>query len=291
MSSLDLNELNNIIEGYTRPVDTKAREAARTGVPSLDLNLGGGLPTGITEIFGSDSSGKTALVGQIAAHNQRAGRQVAWVASEKIDPSYLDRLGVIRKYLPIIPATDVSEFLRAFDRAVVVLDSLTAVRLPDVVDWNAFVYEYLLGLRRGIRPGQCVIATSQIRAKRSVVPTRRFSGTESANRYTSDLFACRLELSREQVDTFGYTQIVKIESNILASPSRYLKFKVTKGYGINRAYDLIYTAHSLGVLERRGSSYYFGDQRIGVGVESAAMAVSGCRELESEIVQRVLSRA
>src|SRR5687768_17304115 len=72
-------------------------DAIPTGSIALDLALGvGGIPRGrITEIYGTESSGKTTISLQIIAESQKQGGVCAFVDAEHaLDPEYAANLGV-----------------------------------------------------------------------------------------------------------------------------------------------------------------------------------------------------
>jgi RecA/RadA recombinase len=132
--------------------------AARTGLLPLDATLGGGLPTGITEITGGPSTGKTALAGQIIAHNQRAGKVVGIVAAERIDPDYFYNLGITLEYLPVLPIWEIIPFLKTFKNSLVVVDSLSALQ-PDIdsdENWNEHALNLLTQINNALRPKGCL---------------------------------------------------------------------------------------------------------------------------------------
>lgn len=291
MTKLNLDELNAIIEGYQRPIKRAGPGmlGARTGIASLDMNLGGGLPNGLTEIYGEPSVGKTTLAGQIVAFNQLLGRQVAWVVADQVDVPYLKALGVQRKYLPLITTEEVEDFLSSFGRAIVVIDSLTSVRRGRD-DWNEWVFDYLQHLQGVMRQGQVIVAVGHVRSRLSAHPGKAFAGgVESAHRNFTDLFTCRLELSRRDVGTEEYKLVVRIVANILQSPSRYLEVSVKKGCGINVIHDLVHTGVSVGVLEKRGSYLYFRGEPLGRGINSAGYTLSKCPEVMEQLLREVVS--
>src|SRR6202451_3998045 len=72
-------------------------DAISTGSIALDMALGvGGIPRGrITEIYGTESSGKTTIALQCIAQAQKKGGVCAYVDVEHaIDPEYARKLGV-----------------------------------------------------------------------------------------------------------------------------------------------------------------------------------------------------
>ena len=73
-------------------MDTSAKvDGISTGSLSLDMALGtGGIPRGrITEVFGTESSGKSTLAYHVMASSQKAGGTVAYIDAEHaLDPYY-----------------------------------------------------------------------------------------------------------------------------------------------------------------------------------------------------------
>ncbi|HUW44174.1 MAG TPA: recombinase RecA, partial [Dehalococcoidia bacterium] len=114
-----------------------AGDAISTGALALDLALGiGGIPKGrVTEIFGSEASGKTTLAQHIIAEAQKAGGIAAYIDAEHaLDPSYAANCGVnLRDLLISQPDTgeqalEITETLvRSGAVDVVVIDSVAAL--------------------------------------------------------------------------------------------------------------------------------------------------------------------
>lgn len=108
-----------------------------TGVLSLDVALGGGLPLNQwTEILGHESTGKTALALKIIAHQQARDPEyfAVWVAAESLQEEYAESLGVDLGRVLVVYSNGMEEVYeiilklaeeRAFD--AVVIDSLPAL--------------------------------------------------------------------------------------------------------------------------------------------------------------------
>src|SRR5438067_9007063 len=89
-----------------------------TGAISLDMALGvGGLPRGrITEIYGTESSGKTTLALHVVAEAQRRGGLALFVDAEHaLDTDYARALGVDIDKLYISQPTSGEEALEIMD--------------------------------------------------------------------------------------------------------------------------------------------------------------------------------
>ncbi len=112
-------------------------DAIPTGSLSLDLALGiGGIPRGrVTEIFGSEASGKTTLAQHIIAEAQKLGGIVAYIDAEHaLDPVYAANCGVKIDDLYISQpdfgeqALEITETLvRSGGVDVIVIDSVAAL--------------------------------------------------------------------------------------------------------------------------------------------------------------------
>jgi hypothetical protein len=243
----------------------------------------------LTEIFGVPSTGKTALIGQITAHNQRRENFcVAVLPSEVMDQDYFSNLGVSLDSLPVLGRKDISSFLRDFENSLLVIDSLTAL-VPRHKDRNQYIYDFCRDLLEQLGPGQSVVLTSHVRTRTSVDPHRIYSfGTQSASKRVTDLFVVRLELSREEVSPPEYVQVVRVVANILGPPAQFVRLKSKMGFGVDVLWDLVEVAQGVRVLERRGSHYYLDGNRIGSGTSQVITRLRGDKELETEIVRRVL---
>lgn len=91
-----------------------------TGCTALDAIIGQGLPVGrFAEIYGVASSGKSLIVGQVAASAQDDGHTVLYVDTEgAVSIDILEKLGVdITKLLYIMPDT-IEEVFAIFENAI-----------------------------------------------------------------------------------------------------------------------------------------------------------------------------
>lgn len=299
MSYLNLTEINDIITGCTTEKPSRAQKplCVQSGIVSLDTILGGGFPFGFVEISGEPSTGKTALAAHIVAYQQRTGKcGIGWVRSEQLDKDYLRRLGVDLDDLPLLDPHVVPEFLRDFDRALVVVDSLSALspkdKLHRVTDPNhdADLFEWLLELQESMGIAHCVVCTSHVRANRSVDPNRLYtSGVRSAHRRYEDFFSGRVQLLRESVQDHQFTLVINVLTNTLAKPARYTKVLLRKGLGVDRSLDLARVAVSLGIIDQRGSLFYFDSALAARGMDSLVKELRWNPSFEVEVLRRVLA--
>jgi recombination protein RecA len=92
---IEANLANRIPSALT-PVQRIIRPVAETGVAVVDNALGGGLPVGsITEMVGSESSGRTSLALSFVACITQAAKVCAWIdVSDVFDPESAAATGV-----------------------------------------------------------------------------------------------------------------------------------------------------------------------------------------------------
>ena len=273
---------------YNCERSVKAAVALRTYIPRLDLALYGGIPSGVSEIFGPESSGKTALLGAILAAAQKQGKDTALVATEDLDTDYWGALGVDLNKLLLFEVEDVrdavhlvSEFVHK-PGCVLGIDSITALRsmddsgsLEDFYSWKDTVRTMIQLVNERVSIHSALVVTSQVRARRSTDHHRTFAGgTESASRGVLDEFLLRLELSRQEVHDASYTMVVNVVANVLGPPARFIKLPVNKGSGVDHDLDLIEVAAELGLVERKGTWYRLDDEgRMYHGVHAAAQVL------------------
>jgi RecA/RadA recombinase len=265
--------------------------ATQTGIISLDLCLGGGLSSGVTEIYGEESVGKTGVIGRVIARSQQLGKWVMLCSSEFLDIPYLQRMGVDMENLAVArgPMEYMQEMAARFLESpgrVVAVDSLSAMQ-PLNVDpqsWNEAAYD-LLGLR--VADQSAMVVTNQVRARRSMDPNKRFaSGTESSARWVHDMYVTRIELSRKEVRDTEYTLVANIVANQLARPAVWVEIPATKGGGVDVALDRLRAAVRAGVVKQKGPRFYVGFFHLGLGEAQAAAEL----ELNDEVHDLVMDR-
>lgn len=262
--------------GYNQERAVKAAVGTRTGIPRLDLALYGGLPSGVTEIFGPQSVGKTALLGAILAGAQQQGKSTALVATEDLDSEYWQALGVDLHKLLIFQtedARDIADLSANFLRephSVLGIDSISALRimeeddigpLEDYIKWKDMVLDLLKQVNEKVSIHSALVVTSQVRARKSVDPAKTFAGgTESASRGVLEEFQTRLELSRRDVQDKQYTMVVNVIANVFGPPAKLIELPVVKGTGVDLDLDLIELAVEFGLIEKKGSWYFIIDK-------------------------------
>lgn len=282
-----------------------------TGCLSLDAALGiGGIPKGrITEIYGPESSGKTTLSIHVIAEAQKAGGYVAFIDAEHaLDPTYAAKLGVnINELLVSQPdsgeqALEIAETLvRSNAIDVIIVDSVAAL-VPraelegDMGDSHMGLQARLMSqaLRKLTgavnKSNCCVIFINQIREKIGVMfgNPETTTGGRALKFYTS----VRLEIRRiaaikEGTNMIGNRTRVKIVKNKMAPPFRETEFDIMYGQGISYEGDLLDQAVEADIVQKSGSWFSYGDERMGQGRENAKEFLKNnpeaCQEIETKV--------
>lgn len=251
-----------------------------TGIPRLDVALGGGLPSAITEISGEESVGKTLVLGHIIKAAQERGQRVGLCSTEHLDLPYYEIIGVNLSNLVIFPLSatmdrlinTMVEFLRG-GNSLLALDSVSAMQYDGTFfDWFDRADRMFEMANCVIRPGSAFVAVSQVRQAKSVEPGKMFrEGTESASRRLVDRFTTKVVLSREDVKEDSYTLVAVVESSIFSAPGAAVDFYVEKGKPIDVYRDIIVAGKEIGAIQVRGSTYYFYEAPIGIGMRQAIL--------------------
>lgn len=290
-------------------------DAISTGSIALDLALGvGGVPRGrITEIYGSESSGKTTIALQTVAEAQRKGGICAYIDVEHaIDPEYARKLGVDVDNLFISQPTTGEEALEIMDALVrssavdvVVLDSVAAL-VPkaelegDMGDSHVGIHARLMSqaLRKIAgsinRTNTAAIFINQIRQKIGVMfgSPETTSGGLALKYYASvRLDVRRIETVKSGTDPVGARIKVKVVKNKVAPPFRQAEFDIMFGKGISRSGSLIDMGVDLGFVTKSGSYFSFGDMRLGQGRENARQFLEEHPEVMEDIETRIRQKS
>ena len=268
-------------------------ESTSTGSIGLDIALGiGCLPKGrIVEIYGPESSGKTTLTLHCVAEEQKKGGVAAFVDAEHaLDPQYAKKLGVDLDELLISQPDTGEQALEIIDTLVrsgavslVVVDSVAALTPKselegEMGDSSVGVHARLMSkamrkLTGSISRSNCmVIFINQIRMKIGVM----FGSPETTTCGNSLKFdsSVRLDIRRigsikDRDEVVGNQTRVKIVKNKVAPPFKQVEFDIMYGEGISKTGELLDLGVNLGIVQKSGAWFSYGDERIGQGRENS----------------------
>ncbi|HSN53951.1 MAG TPA: recombinase RecA [Candidatus Sulfomarinibacteraceae bacterium] len=266
-----------------------------TGSIALDAALGvGGVPKGrVVEVYGPESSGKTPLALHIIANAQKAGGLAAFIDAEHaLDPEYAGGLGVNLDELLISQpdfgeqALEIAETLiRSGSVDVIVVDSVAAL-VPrtelegDMGDASVGLQARLMSqaLRKlaGIvsKSNTCLVFINQIREKIGVMfgSPETTSGGRALKFYASVRVDIRRIASIKQGDqVIGNRTKAKIAKNKVAAPFKIAEFDILYGEGISWTGELLDLGVEHRLVQKSGSWYSVGEERIGQGREAARL--------------------
>jgi recombination protein RecA len=264
-----------------------------TGSLALDLALGvGGIPRGrVSEIYGPESSGKTTLCQHIVAEAQKQGGVCAYIDMEHaLDPGYAAKCGVDVENLYISQpdtgeqALEIAETLvRSGAVDVVVVDSVAAL-VPraeiegDMGDATMGMQARLMSqalrkLSGAIKQtNTAMVFTNQLRQKIGVMfgnPETTTGGMALKFYASVRLDVRRIESLKVGQEVVGSRTRVRVVKNKVAPPFRVAEFDIMYNEGISKAGDVLDLGVELGLIEKRGSFFTYGETRIGQGRENA----------------------
>ena len=286
-------------------------DAIPTGSLALDAALGiGGVPKGrIIEIYGPESSGKTTLALHILAETQKMGGEVACVDAEHaLDPVYAAALGVdIDNMLVSQPDTG-EQALEITDALVrsgavdaVVVDSVAALTPRAEIEGemgDTFVglqarlmSQALRKLAGTINKTNCVVIfINQLRMKIGVMygNPETTTGGNALKFYASvRLDVRKVEALKEGGNVVGNKTRVKVVKNKVAPPFREAYFDIYYGQGINKWSELVDMAVEMDIIQKSGSWFSMGEERIGQGKDSVKAFLQANPEIAEDVENRV----
>ena len=290
-------------------------QAISTGSLGLDIALGiGGFPKGrIIEIYGPESSGKTTLALHAVAEAQASGGNCAFVDAEHaLDPTYARKLGVNLDDL-LISQPDAGEqaleiadtLVRSGAIDVLVVDSVAAL-VPraelegEMGDHHVGLHARLMSqalrkLTSSIARSNClVIFINQIRLKIGVMfgNPETTTGGNALKFYASvRLDIRRIGAIKDKDDVVGNQTRVKVVKNKVAAPFRTVEFDIMYGEGISKTGELLDLGVSAGLVEKSGSWFSYGSQRIGQGRENAKTFMQENPDIANELETAIRSNA
>jgi recombination protein RecA len=287
-------------------------ESISTGSLGLDIALGiGGLPKGrIIEIYGPESSGKTTLTLHAIAECQKAGGVAAFIDAEHaLDPVYAAKLGVDVNELLIAQPDTGEQSLEIADTLVrsgaidiLVVDSVAA--LTPRAELEGDMGDSLPGLQARLmsqalrkltgsisKSGCMVIFINQIRMKIGVMygSPETTTGGNALKFYSSvRLDIRRIGAIKNRDEVVGNQTRVKVVKNKVAPPFRQVEFDIMYGEGISKTGEIIDMGVKADVIDKAGSWYSYGDERIGQGRENVRQFLMENPDIMAEIEQKIL---
>ncbi len=292
-----------------------AVEVVPTGSLALDVALGvGGIPRGrVTEIYGPEASGKTTLCQHIVAEAQRLGGVAAYVDMEHaLDPTYAARCGVLVEELYISQpdtgeqALEIAETLvRSGAVDVVVIDSVAALVPRAEIEGDMgdatmgaqarLMSQALRKLSGAIKQtNTAVIFTNQLRQKIGVMfgnPETTTGGVALKYYSSVRLDMRRIESIKVGQEIVGNRARVRVVKNKVAPPFRVAEFDIMYNEGISKVGDLLDIGVELGLIEKRGSYYNYGETRLAQGRENAKEALRENPAMQEEIEAAIRAAA
>jgi recombination protein RecA len=292
-----------------------AVEVIPTGSLSLDIALGvGGIPRGrVTEIYGPESSGKTTLCQHIIAEAQRLGGIAAFIDVEHaFDPAYAKRCGVDVDNLYISQpdtgeqALEIAEALvRSGAVDIIVIDSVAALVPRAEIEGEMgdshmglqarLMSQALRKLSGAIKTSRtAMVFTNQLRQKIGVMfgnPETTTGGMALRFYASVRLDVRRIDSIKQGTEVIGNRTRVSVKKNKVAPPFRVAEFDILYNQGISKEGDLLDLATQMGIVEKRGAFFSFGDQRLGQGRESAKAFLRDTPAVAAQIEERVRQEA
>ena len=289
-------------------------EKISTGSLSLDVALGiGGVPKGrIVEIYGPESSGKTTLALHVAAEAQKNGGTAAFIDVEHaLDPIYAGNIGVdIDSLLVSQPDTgeQAMEICEALVRSgaidVVVVDSVAAMVPRAEIEGEMgdshvglqarLMSQALRKLTGSIgKTNTVVIFINQLREKVGVMygNPETTPGGRALKYYASVRIDVRkIEALKNGGEIVGNRTRAKVVKNKVAPPFKEAEFDIMFGQGISKVGEILDIGVSMGIVNKSGSWFSYGDVRLGQGRDNIKEYFIQNPDLAQEIEEKVFAK-
>lgn len=297
-------------EGVVMRLDSDKKinvEIIPTGSISLDSALGvGGIAKGrIIEIYGPESSGKTTLALHIVHEAQKQKLTCAFIDAEHaLDVEYAKKLGVDTKLMYVSQPSSgeqaldvVEEFVKTGEIGLIVIDSVAA--LTPLAEINGEMGASHMGLQARLMSqalrkltaitskAKCtIIFINQVRM--AIGQTWGNPEVTTGGRALRFYASMRIEVRRSNrlmrgEEIVGSRISVKIAKNKLASPFKTTSFDIIFNEGISKSSDILAFAIVKGIIKKEGISFFFENEKIGVGLDKAKTTLMDNKELLEKI--------
>ena len=291
--------------------DTVDVPVISTGSISLDHAIGvGGIPRGrVIEIYGKEASGKTTLALHMVAECQKLGGSVAFIDVENaMDPKYAKVIGVKTDELLISQpntgeeALEIAErFIRSGAVDLVVVDSVAALvpraeiegEMGDShVALRARLMSQALRKLTGVlnKTSTSAVFINQVRFKIGITfgnPYTTPGGMGLKFHASLRMEIRRISSLKQKEEDVGLRAKVKIVKNKVAAPFKEAEFDIMFGEGISREGELLDYGEKMGLVEKSGAWYNYGEVSLGQGRENAKEFLKGDEKVALELEQKI----
>ncbi len=289
----------------------KGIEVVSTGSLALDIALGcGGLPRGrVVEIYGPESSGKTTMTLETIAQMQKIGGTAAFIDAEHaLDPAYAEKIGINLDDLLISQPDTGEQALEITDMLVrsgavdmIVIDSVAALTPKAEIEGDMgdshmglqarLMSQALRKLTANIkRSNTLVIFINQLRMKIGVM----FGNPETTTGGNALKFYASVRLDIRRIgaikkgdEIIGNETRVKVVKNKIAPPFKQAEFEILYGEGVSFLGELVDLGVKYGFVQKAGSWYSYGDEKIGQGKDNVKTFLSVNPKIAQEIENNI----
>jgi recombination protein RecA len=309
-------------------VQLKIRGVISTQCPTLDVAIGrGGTPLArLSILHGGEGSGKTTIALHLVAECQQMGGVAVYIDKEyKLDPDYAQNIGVNIKKMIISQPGSCEDVCTVIGSAIakaaayrertgrrvpilVVVDSLNACIAQAVINGEvgdhhiapeARVWSRQLPqlVEKCAKEDVALVFISQVRKKIGVMfgSDEELAGGNAPKFYASLIMYVRRvgtvkEGDEKNVEKVGSKIEVECRKNQIAPPFKKAKFNIVYGKGVDYEHSLLIQCEKLDLVEKSGTWYSYGGERIGQGIQAAAKQLRSNTELRGSLV-RVMRKA
>jgi recombination protein RecA len=302
--------LDEVRKSYDSEVIVTAKselDVIPTGITSLDASIGvGGIPRArMTEIYGPEGAGKTTLALGICKHANEQGLKVLYIDIENmLDYEYAHTLvGELDTDRFIILQPDTGEDalklarkgIQSGEFGVVILDSVGAIapdeeKKKDIEDQQyalvpKLITKFLRMVAYDVRVNNvALVFINQVRDTiGSYVKSYSVPGGHALKHFCSVIVQLKkgeqIKVgSGDDVAIVGINVSFTVVKNKLAAPFRSAVIPLMFGKGVDELRDLVSFADMIGVLQKAGSYYKYGDVVLGRGMVNSIEFLNANKE-------------